>query len=340
MDNIDISLGISLGLLAGFMLGTFALPMKRIKNWHWEHTWIMYSFWGTIIFPLVMVIITVPNLWLVFAQTPSKVLLVVFTFGAAWGIANIAYGVGLKMVGLAMGTAIVLGLNNAIGAILPIILYSPQVLLKPIGIKIVVAVIIMITGVVFCAVAGLNSERPVEQKKNLNSKKDYFKGIVICLIAGVFGAMFNFALINGKPIEMIAINLGSNPLQSSNPIWVVALSGGFVVTLSYCIYLFVKRKNFSVFFLPKSGINWIFTLIMGLMWYGGVALYGMSVTRLGVLGASIGWPLIQSMAMASGSFWGIVTGEWRNYNKITLRNMIIGLGLLIGGIVIIGFAAS
>ena len=344
MELSNVSTGIFLGILAGIFLGSFALPMKKVKLWQWEHTWILFSLWATVILPLLMAIVTIPNLMSVYTDTPTKVLITVFSFGAVWGIANICYGMGLKMVGLAMGTAIVLGLSNAIGAILPIILYTPEKLHEPVGITLCIAVAIMVVGIVVCAIAGLKREKAVnsasETTVDAKNKSEFVKGLVICIVAGVFGAMFNFALISGKPIETIAIGLGASPLQATNPTWVIALTGGFVVTLAYCVYLWVKNKNIKQFFSPGTGVNWLLTLGMGVMWYAGVTIYGMSVSKLGLLGASIGWPVIQSMAVGSGNFWGIVTGEWKGSGKAPFRLMITGLLILLVGIVIVGIAAG
>lgn len=344
METNNIAMGIFLGIFAGILLGSFALPMKKVKTWQWEHSWVMFSFWGTIVLPLIMAFLTIPDLFSVFTQTPSTVMLTVFLFGAGWGVANVGYGIGLKMVGLAMGTAIVLGLNNAIGAILPIILYTPEKLFQPVGLTLSAAVLVMIAGIIVLAIAGMKREKALAPQSKTTvenpEKSQFLKGFLICLVAGVFGAMFNFALINGKPMETIAIGLGATPINAANPTWVIALSGGFVVTLAYCLYLFKTNKNSHLFLAPEVRMNWVFTLLMGLMWYGGVAIYGMSVSKLGAMGASIGWPLIQSMAVGSGNFWGIVTGEWKGSGKQAIKLMAFGLFLLFLGIIIVGYSAT
>lgn len=344
METTNVTTGIFLGMVAGILLGSFALPMKKVKIWQWEHNWIMFSLWATVVLPLLMALLTIPNLLSVYTQTPTGVMLAVFLFGAGWGVANVGYGIGLKMVGLAMGTAIVLGLNNAIGAILPIFLYIPEKLLQPAGLTLLVAVMVMIAGIVVLAIAGIKREKSIVTESNTKNqsadKSQFLKGFLICLVAGVFGAMFNFALINGKPMETIAIELGATPMNAANPTWVIALLGGFVVTLAYCFYLLKTNKNYRLFFAPETRMNWLFTLLMGLMWYGGVAIYGMSVSKLGALGASIGWPIIQSMAVGSGNFWGIVTGEWKGSGKQAVRFLLLGLALLFIGIIIVGFSAT
>jgi L-rhamnose-H+ transport protein len=161
------NIGILLGIVSGILLGSFALPMKKVKTWQWEHTWVLFSFWGTIVFPL-----TIPNLLSVYTQTPLKVILVVFLFGAGWGVSNVGYGIGLKMVGLAMGTAIVLGLNNAIGAILPIFLYTPDKLFQPVGLTLSAGVLVMIAGIIFCAISGMKREKALKIKTDVNGQKN------------------------------------------------------------------------------------------------------------------------------------------------------------------------
>jgi hypothetical protein len=145
--------------------------------------------------------------------------------------------------------------------------------------------------------------------------------------------------VSGKPIETIAISNGANPANAANATWVVGLSGGFIVTLLYCIYLWYKNKTFSLFISKGSTIGWSMTALMGLLWFGGVMLYGTSVGKLGVLGSSLGWPIIQSMSIGSGNVLGILTGEFNGAKK-SLRIMYAALLLLFIGIVCIGYAGS
>lgn len=343
MDEINIFAGLTLGILAGALLGSFAFPMKKIKSWQWENTWIMYSFWALLILPAVLAFLSVPNFFSIYGNVPINVLLLVFLFGATWGIANIGFGLSIKMLGLALATAIVLGLNNAIGAILPIILYTPEELVTPSGLGIIAGVVAMIIGIAICALAGNKKDKALktrdEQVKIPGST--FLKGLIVALIAGVTGAMLNFALIAGKPLEYEAIQMGATTLNAANPTWVIALLGGFIITLAYCIYLFKKQRSFSLFRTGQStNINWVYTFIMAVMWFGGLAIYGMSVSKLGKLGASIGWPVIQSMAVISGNVIGILTGEWKDTGRSPLIIMIIGLFFLFIGIGIVGWASS
>jgi L-rhamnose-H+ transport protein len=343
METINVALGLSLGITSGLFLGSFALPMKKIKIWNWENTWIMYSIWALIVFPWILAFFTVPNLANVYFSVSISTIITVFLFGAGWGIASVGFGIGIKTIGLALATAIVLGLNNAIGAILPLIMYHPEDFLQPVGLALTMGVLIMLIGITVCSLAGRQKEKALNNlhKSNAHNMKGVFlKGLIICLIAGIFGAMFNFALITGKPIEIQAVNYGATPLNAANATWCISLFGGFIVTLAYCIYLYRTNKSLRLFAQNDSGINWVHTFLMGTMWFGGVAIYGMAVSNLGHLGPSIGWPIIQSMAVASGNFWGIVTGEWKGTGKAPIRIMLTGLLFLFIGIGVVGWSST
>jgi L-rhamnose-H+ transport protein len=343
MEDANAALGLTLGITAGALLGSFPLPMKRIKVWNWENTWIMYSVWALIVLPWVLAFLTIPKFPAVYTSVSVSTILTVFLFGAGWGVASVGFGIGLKLLGLALGTAIVLGLNNAIGAILPLILYHPENFLQPVGLAITAGVLVMLVGITVCSVAGAKKEKALRsaQTESLRKEKGVFvKGLVICLVAGLFGAMFNFALIAGEPIEKQAIAAGAEPLNAANATWCISLFGGFVVTVIYCLYLYSKNSSFRLFWRKGSNINWLHTFLMGIMWFGGVAIYGMAVSNLGRLGPSIGWPVIQSMAVASGNLWGIITGEWKGTGKTPISVMIAGLMLLFTGIGIIGWSST
>lgn len=336
--NENIILGLSLSLISGSFLGIFAWPMKKIINWQWENTWLMYSIWALIILPWLLAFLTVPDLFSVFGSVSFSVLFTVFLFGAGWGLANIGFGIGLKTLGLSLGTAIVLGLNNAIGAILPIVIYSPSDLNSESGRGIIIGVSIMLVGIAFSAWAGSLKEKAMRLKADTQDGSQFSEGLIICIIAGLLAAMFNFALIAGKPLETSAINSGASTLNAANPTWCISLLGGFIITLGYCMFLIRKNKSGRVFVSSGTNTNWLFSGLMGLMWFGGVALYGTAVMNLGKLGPSVGWPVIQSMAVLTGNVAGIITGEWKGTGLRPLLTMIIALLMLIAGILVISAA--
>ena len=106
-------------IAAGFLNGSFPLPMKTIKQWKWEHTWSLYSLWACLIFPWLIAFLTVPRLLAVYSGVSWTTLLLVFLFSLGWGIGTITFGMGVDYVGIAMGVAIIVGTASALGRALP-----------------------------------------------------------------------------------------------------------------------------------------------------------------------------------------------------------------------------
>lgn len=333
--------GVALSILAGIMLGAFAVPMKKVKVWSWEHTWLAFSVFALIVMPFIVAAATIQDLFSVWREAGPATLLAVAGFAALWGIACMGYGLAVKLAGIAIANAVILGLNNAIGSILPIVIYTPRKLLTAAGIGVTMGVLVMILGIGLCARAGYlrDEARRLPGGKN-TAKAESKKGLVICLAAGVLGASFNFALISGKPIERIAVAHGASPAVAPNATWPVALTAGCLAAIVYCVYLMVRNKNGRNYFAPGSGINWLYAILMAALWYGGVMIYGNAVTRLGELGVSIGWAVMQSITVTTGAILGFLMGEWKSVDRGIIGRLLVGLVSLIAGIVIVVAAGT
>jgi L-rhamnose-H+ transport protein len=336
--------GVLLGIISGVLLGVFALPMKAILRWRWENTWLMYCVWSLLILPWGLAFLTVPGITGVIAGVSTSSLAWTFFFGFGWGIGCVLFGLGLKLVGLALGTAIVLGLNNALGAILPLFLSHRSEIATASGQTLVAGVIVMLFGVVLCSWAGVQKERESAIGKPeavaLTDSTGRARGILICIAGGVIGTCFNLALVFGGELNAAALKAGATELNANNPVWCVSLLGGFIPNFAYCSYLLTRNSGWKLFNPGKSRSDWFLAFAMGLMWLSGVAIYGMSVQRLGKLGASIGWALIQSTAIIAGNVSGFVTGEWKGTSERAKRTMCWGLIVLILGIAVVGWSAA
>jgi L-rhamnose-H+ transport protein len=144
----------------------------------------------------------------------------------------------------------------------------------------------------------------------------------------------------GSELSSAALKAGATELNANNPVWCISLLGGFLPNFVYCSYLLGKNSSWKLFSPGKSRIDWLLTFIMGLTWLSGVAVYGMSVQRLGRLGASIGWALIQSTAIIAGNVSGLLMGEWRGTAARAKKTMAWGLLILILGIAVVGYSAT
>lgn len=125
----------------------------------------------------------------------------------------------IHLSGLALGTAIVLGLNNARGALLPIALSHPQQFRTAPGLTLAAGVVVMLTGVGLCAWAGILKESTSEHGRKPYDEGLVRKGVLLAIVAGVLATMFNFALIAGDALRQAAERAGTRPAYANNAVW-------------------------------------------------------------------------------------------------------------------------
>ena len=119
MNGLLLS-GLAMVLAAGLMNGSFAVPMKWTREWAWENTWLAWSLVGLMLFPFALTLRTVPAVFEIYRQSDPGVLLRVCLCGAAWGISQVLFGLGIRRAGVALGFAIVVGLAAATGSLVPL----------------------------------------------------------------------------------------------------------------------------------------------------------------------------------------------------------------------------
>ena len=113
--------GLGLVLLGGGMQGGFVLPMKYLRGWKWENAWFVYTIVNCLLFPVALLVCSVPSFLDIYRQTSVTTLVLTFGFGFGWGIGSILFGLGAAMLGMAVGIAIITAINAALGTLLPLL---------------------------------------------------------------------------------------------------------------------------------------------------------------------------------------------------------------------------
>jgi L-rhamnose-H+ transport protein len=322
--------GIILAVMAAIINGNFTVPLKRAKKWPWENSWALYSLVALLIVPWALAWLTIPRLADTYAGLSAAQILAPVVFGTGWGISQVMLGVSVARVGMALTFAIVIGLSASLGTLVPLLTLDPQVFLTQKGISVLAGMVIMAGGIYLCARAGREREA-VQAASALDGEKavggsGYGAALAITIIAGVLTPMLNYALAFGKPVLERAVELGATPANATYAVWSVALLGGLAVNLGYCTYLLSRNKTWSAF--GARSYDWLGAVVMGLMWMGSIALYGVATTYLGPSGAAIGWGLFSIFVILAANLSGLIMGEWRRVGARTLRGLGVGLALL------------
>ena len=78
---------------------------------------------------------------------------------------------------------------------------------------------------------------------------------------------------------------------------------------------------------------------MGLLWGSSIFLYGAATPRLGPIGPSVGWPLSLAVGLLVANLMGVLLGEWQGVVSTAVRQMLLGLGILLVAVILCGSSA-
>src|SRR5256714_6488306 len=189
--SFAIWMGLAAVVFAGILQGLFAVPMKYATRWNYEHIWLTYGFAGMIVLPWLLTTATVPHLAEVYSLTSISSLVRIAGFGLCWGIGSVLAGLGMNLLGIGLGMAIILGLSASLGSLIPLLILTPQHLHTHQGRMYLVGTAIMLAGIALCARAGIL--RDAAHKRSLSAPpKPFLVGFLICCLSGVFSSAPNF----------------------------------------------------------------------------------------------------------------------------------------------------
>jgi len=334
-------LGVIFHFIGGFASGSFYIPYKKVKGWAWESYWIVGGIFSWLIVPPLAAYLTIPNFSDIIAAAEGKTLSLAYFFGILWGIGGLTYGLGVRYLGVSLGSSIILGLCMVLGSILPSIYFDvfPQAgkdtftmfLHTDWGRMVLLGLLVCVLGIVICG---------TEYKFGL--------GLFVGIVSGVLSACFNFGIEAGKPMADAAnaIWKAANPsesgnfLFSNNVTYVIVLWGGLTTNFIWCMVLNARNKSFGDYTNKSTPLlkNYIFSALAGTTWFLQFFFYGMGESKMGN-GAS-SWILHMAFIILIANVWGLVLKEWKGVSKKTLITVLVGILTIILSVLIVGYGNS
>jgi L-rhamnose-H+ transport protein len=117
-------LGVIFHFVGGFASGSFYIPYKKVRGWAWETYWLIGGLFSWLIVPPLAAYLTIPNFDDIIASADGSVLFYTYLFGVLWGIGGLTYGLGVRYLGVSLGSSIILGLCMVLGSLVPSIYYD------------------------------------------------------------------------------------------------------------------------------------------------------------------------------------------------------------------------
>ena len=225
---MQVILGIIFHFIGGFASGSFYIPYKKVKGWHWESYWIVGGLFSWLIVPPLAAWLTIPGFSKIISQTSVIYFLVDIFLGMLWGIGGLTYGLGVRYLGMSLGNSVLLGFTSAFGALVPSIYYNfhptegkttfNDLLTTSWGRIVLVGVVVCLIGIYICGRAGVLKEKELPEEKKKESVKEFnlVKGLIVCIISGILSACFNFGIEAGTAMAEVANQLwkAANPTET------------------------------------------------------------------------------------------------------------------------------
>ncbi len=357
-------LGVIFHAIGGFASGSFYLPYKKVKGWAWESYWLVGGLFSWLVVPPLAAYLTVPGFAEIIRNADSSVLFSTFVFGLLWGIGGLTYGLGVRYLGVSLGSSIILGLCMVFGAIIPSIYYEivaneeketiSMLTGTTWGLTVLGGLFVCVIGIIICGKAGVMKEKqlsgvPATDPHGVQIATEYKfgLGLLVSIISGVLSACFSFGIEAGSALSIAANDVwkAAHPgegefLYRNNVIYIVILWGGLTTNLIWCVMLNLKNKTYPDYTNSKTPLlaNYIFCALAGTTWFLQFFFYGMGESKLGNGPSS--WILHMSFIILVANFWGIILKEWKGTGKKTIQTITIGILTIVVSILLVGLGNS
>jgi L-rhamnose-H+ transport protein len=357
---MQVILGVVFHFIGGFASGSFYIPYKKVKGWAWESFWIVGGIFSWLIVPPIAASLTIPHFTDIIKATDGHILLLTYFFGLLWGIGGLTYGLGVRYLGVSLGSTIILGLCAVFGSIIPSVYYNfypkegkdtfTMMLHNPWGQWVLAGIVVCVIGIIICGRAGTLKEADLAKgRADGADNKDYRfgLGIFVAIVSGVLSACFNFGIEAGKTMADTANEIwkASHPgpgnfLYQNNVTYVVILWGGLSTNLVWCMILNARNKTFGNYTDKQKPLlkNYLFSALAGTTWFLQFFFYGMGESKMGN-GAS-SWILHMAFIILIANTWGLLLNEWKGVGKKARYTVIAGIATIILSVLIVGYGNS
>jgi L-rhamnose-H+ transport protein len=152
-----------------------------------------------------------------------------YLFGVLWGIGGLTYGLGVRYLGVSLGSSIILGLCMVFGALIPAIYYDfvptagkdtfSEMASSQWGLTIMAGLLLCVVGIVISGKAGMMKEKQLcgaqadPHGTEVKMEYKFGLGMFVSIVSGVLSACFNFGLEAGQELATVA----NDTWKAANP---------------------------------------------------------------------------------------------------------------------------
>ncbi len=332
-------LGFTLVFVAAISGGALALPLKRRRKFELENIYVPCTIVMMLVIPLLLAALVLPHWTQAIREAGEKTVWSGAAYGFGWGVGAILFGYGVTLAGMSVGYATIMGINTAVGSLLPFLVKSPADLFTRGGVVILLGIAGCVVGVAVCGRAGLIRERQASSVAESPGAR-FGPALLVCAASGVLSSCANLGFAFTARVGEQAQKLGAAPVFATLGSWLPVFWGAAVSLLLWFGGLQIKKRTWQRNFGPGSLYDWWNGVLMGAIWFVATIPYGMGAYYLGRLGTSVGWAVYITSTLIVANVFGFITGEWTAAPARSIRTLYAGLAVLVGAIVVLAAGSS
>jgi len=330
--------GLLLLLFGAICGGSFGLPSKFAKkDTPWETLWGPFFFFVAILLPTTVFPFIADGLFATCKSAGWSIVIWPVAFGFLWGLGSMTLGMSFAFIGLSLAYAINYGAQIITGGLGGFVIHKPDQLATTHGFTIIGGIGVCIAGVFICGRAALL--KSISQSYGDNTAETIptgsklTKGLIVAFLSGILCACYGIAFGFGNKVMSISMNEFGNPgWRSAFVVSALILWGGSVSACGYCVYKLSANKTWGTLLRPSILPVLFIALIMACLHDGAILLYGVGASKLGPIGAAVGYAIFMSFAIMVGNVNGFLTGEWKGASKSSIQWIIAGIIVLMLGV--------
>jgi L-rhamnose-H+ transport protein len=334
--------GVLLAVVSGACFGVCFLPVRYITNFAWENTWFVYSLFALLVFPVLLGIATTPSLERLYLEAGWRMNLIVISAGLLNGLAVVFYGLALVRIGMAVVNALGNGVSLVLGLFIPLFIQHRDAMRGQLGLTLLLGMCLAVLGMVWCGVAAAQRDAAsaymgAEQQKQTVGKASAVIGVLLAAAFGVLQPLMNFGLAFADNYMKLAAAHGTADVFSSNAFYIAFLPPSLLTSGLYFVFLWKKNGTLKQFRAPNVLSHCLACVLIAVIWFLGMILYGWIMPVMKGYGPVLGWPVLMAAISIFSAVVEYFYGDWRGR---ALRTLCYGLLALTVSIGIFGYANS
>lgn len=359
--------GTGLHALGGISAASCYLPYEKTKKWSWGSFWIIQANFAWVIVPLVIALITVPDLWscfkvffgaenngmvadllkdrhLIFQNNPSMVIILPVLLGALYGFGGMSFGFAIKHIGYSMTYTLAIGISSIVGFLVPLMLDGAIVefFSGTGGGTLLIGIFLSLTGIFLCGRAGYMKEGFLKASEG-GAKFNMGRGLALTVFAGILSGIFGVGLEMAQPVSDVAAMNGAGHFEGNARILLPSI-GCYFTNIIWFVVAGIRNRSIRELN-PKNaesgGLytrNFLLSVLGGSFWYIQFFFYGLGHVRMGLFKPA-SWVIHMSMLIFFSYIIGIIMKEWKNMKRSIIIALLIGLIILLSSFIVMSIGS-